>query len=646
MTIRIETLGSLRVRRDGEEMFDLPSQRIRCALLVYLAVEEIVTRDDVMTVLWPDKITEKARHSLSQALYELKQDLGDGWLDVRGERLATTAAVDLDATRFREAAESDRPEEALSHYGGPFLEGIHLVESFSFESWTDRVRARYERLHGRVRSAAVAAHRAGGGLDEALRMAREWVEHDPLDDEAQHVLIELLGATGRRTEALRQYRLYESVLAAELEVEPLEQTRALVESLRAGSGTGADPVPRPPSAPMAQRQTGGWSEKQLAREVAPGLEILRLLGQGVMSSVYLAREPALKRLVAVKVLRSELAEDGTSRLRFEREAQTAARVSHPNVATIYAVGALSSGAPYIAMEYVHGRTLAGHAAALGTIGTEEARRVIGEVASALAAAHAKGIVHRDVRPANVMIEDPSGRAVLTDFGVAAILATGDEPGPRLTKTGEIIGNPIYLSPEQLAGGQVAEEADVYSLGMLAYEILTTSARRGGPLVTAQLRSQGTRVSEVRPDVDPALEAVVERCLAPEPEHRPSAGELVRMLAGDHGKTLAVHPEPKSGLVRFLDTLRERRVPHTLGLYVGGTLVLYEVASQLAEDGVLSTSAFLVTLLFFPVGFAGATVIAWFHGKKGPQAVPRAEVLILSALLLVWIVLSFLIAGGG
>ena len=246
-----------------------------------------------------------------------------------------------------------------------------------------------------------------------------------------------------------------------------------------------------------------------------------------------------------------------------------------------------------------------------------------------------------------MIEDPSGRAVLTDFGVAAILATGDEPGARLTKTGEIIGNPIYLPPEQLAGGRVSEEADVYSLGMLAFEILTTSATRGGPLVTAQLRSQGTRVSEVRSDVNPGLETLVERCLAPEPEHRPSAAELVRMLPSDHGTTLVdVDPEPEGGFVRFLDTLRERRVPHTLGLYVGATVVMYEAANLLVADEIISQTAHIVILLFFPVGFAGSTVIAWFHGKKGPQTIPRVEVLILSALLLVWIVASVLIAGRG
>ena len=132
-----------------------------------------------------------------------------------------------------------------------------------------------------------------------------------------------------------------------------------------------------------------------------------------------------------------------------------------------------------------------------------------------------------------------------------------------------------------------------------------------------------------------------------PDFKAMTAELVRMLSSDHGGAVVdIGPESPSKIVRFLDTLRERRVPHTLGLYIGGTLVLYEVASQLRDDGVLPTSAFLITLLFFPVGFAGATVIAWFHGKKGPQRVPRAEVWILSTLVLVWIAASLFVTAGG
>ena len=276
-----------------------------------------------------------------------------------------------------------------------------------------------------------------------------------------------------------------------------------------------------------------WTEDQLNADLAPALQIVRPIGQGSLSNDFVAREAALKRLVAVKVLRREFADEQKARLRFEREAQAAARISHNHVATVFWVGQLSDEVPYIVQEYVRGRTLAEHLAATGPVPTAEVRRILSEIASGLAAAHEKRVIHRDVTPSNIMIEEQTGRALLTDFGLAATVTTGAESPVRITKTGEIIGNPMYLSPEQLAGGRATEEADIYSLGMLAYELLAYEPRStqvGQATTTAQLWGAGTEISELRDDIDSDFEELVSRCLSEKPGHRPSAADAAQGLS--------------------------------------------------------------------------------------------------------------------
>ncbi len=199
----------------------------------------------------------------------------------------------------------------------------------------------------------------------------------------------------------------------------------------------------------------------LARALAPEFELLRGLGSGRAAHVFLARELALKRLVAVKVLRPDVGEDETARGRFEREAHSAAGISHPRVPAVHRIGRLESGLPYIVQGYVEGRNLRDRLEAMGAAQPEEARLILADVAAALSASHSKGVIHRDVRPGNVMLERDTGHAFLTDFGLAAARDTGTQSDARLTQTGEILGDPHYASPEQLRGEKVTAQADVY-----------------------------------------------------------------------------------------------------------------------------------------------------------------------------------------
>jgi eukaryotic-like serine/threonine-protein kinase len=327
-------------------------------------------------------------------------------------------------------------------------------------------------------------------------------------------------------------------------------------------------------------------ELQLKKELAPSLELIRPLGRGEMAGVYLVREAALKRLVAVKVLAPAIARDATARLRFEREGQAIASIFQPNVITVFRVDRLSNEIPFLVMQYVKGKTLSDLLEAEGPIAVPQARRIIADLAAALAAAHKKGIVHRDVKPANVLIEEDTGKAILTDFGLATILTTGEEQQLHLTRTGEVIGDMAYMSPEQMMGRSLTELADIYSLGVLGYELLTQrkpfdrSAETGKATVAANL----PRISQLRPDVDAPLEALLHRCLSTNPAHRPSAADLVKQLTAPTATTAetAVPParkpdgvaveldesaEARTGLKGFFAELKRRRVVRVTGVYV-------------------------------------------------------------------------------
>jgi hypothetical protein len=275
-------------------------------------------------------------------------------------------------------------------------------------------------------------------------------------------------------------------------------------------------------------------EAELRETLEPRIQLLRQLGDGGMGRVYLARDPELRRLVAVKVLATALRDDPIARQRFTREARAAAAVSHPNVVTIHEVGTLpTSGAPYLIMQYVDGQSLLdelpdGHAP------EARARRIIGEIASALATAHARGLVHRDITPSNVVIDSESGRTVVLDFGIAAALDASAWGGTTtLTSVGTAIGTPAYMSPEQAAAEPVCPESDVYSLGLVAYELVSGErpfgVRSDLGMIAAHLRERPPSVLTRRPDLSPEFAELIDRCLTKDPGQRPAAAEIARAL---------------------------------------------------------------------------------------------------------------------
>jgi serine/threonine-protein kinase len=309
-----------------------------------------------------------------------------------------------------------------------------------------------------------------------------------------------------------------------------------------------------------QTELANALEERLRHELAPTLELVRLLGRGSAAVVYLAREPALRRLVAVKVLAPWLAHDRKARLRFEREAQAAARISHPNVVTVHWVGALSDDLPYIVMQYVKGRSMQERMRAEGPLEIEEVRRILADLASGLAAAHRQRIVHRDVKPANILFEEETGHIFLTDFGIAGVLASGSEEATLLTTAGHVLGDPKYVSPEQLEGRHVTELGDVYSLGLVGFELASGEspyqADGHAEMIAAHLTGEARSLSSLRPGVEAELERLLARCLERTPEHRPSTADIVRHLR--RVRELAGRGERASGAAAVPDASGEPR----------------------------------------------------------------------------------------
>jgi serine/threonine-protein kinase len=262
-------------------------------------------------------------------------------------------------------------------------------------------------------------------------------------------------------------------------------------------------------------------------------EIGQRLGVGGMSEVYAATDQRLGRQVAVKFLRAEV-DDPTARARIEGEARAAAALSHPNIVNVFDAGDYE-GRPYVVMELADSRSLADVIRDEGPLPPDRVRSIGAQVLAALAAAHAEGIVHRDVKPANILVSE-DGKVKLADFGIAKSFS---DAAAGLTGVGLVMGTPSYLSPEQASGRPATPRSDLYATGVVLFEALTGTPPFTGdtPLAVVAAHSNAP-VPDIRaaaPAVPASLAAVVERALAKEPADRfHDAGEMARALDGGPG----------------------------------------------------------------------------------------------------------------
>jgi serine/threonine protein kinase len=324
-------------------------------------------------------------------------------------------------------------------------------------------------------------------------------------------------------------------------------------------------------APVSSSEPHDELKERLARTLAGRYEIIRLLGRGGMAVVFLAQDLVLERQVAIKVLPPDLSHDVRLIPRFQQEAKTAAKLDHSNIIPIYRVES-EAGLNYFVMKYVNGSSLE-QLLEQGPIPIEIARRILREAALALGHAHQRGIVHRDVKPANIMIES-DGRVVLTDFGISKAL----DGNSALTGTGSIIGTPHYMAPEQAKGLAIDGRADQYGLGVVGHQILTGKQPFEGSshsILYKHVFEAPPRIFEVRPDAPADLCAALDRALSKEPERRfPSMEDFAAAVSGERtGPRTVVTTAVESRTGRKATKTQNRRMKVMAGSLIAAGLCL-------------------------------------------------------------------------
>jgi DNA-binding SARP family transcriptional activator/membrane-associated phospholipid phosphatase len=300
VSLRLQLLGGFRVHADGREVPALARQPRRAALLTYLAVEQDVAREAVITLLWPEAAPDRGRHALNQGVYYLRRMLGAEWVELRGDRCVVAPWVGTDVSDLERASAAGEHEEVLRLYAGPLLADTTLVATAEFDIWVDARRASIDRLHRRSRRRHLADLLAAGRTQDALACAESWCRLDPLEDEAQHRYMELLAAAGQRGAALRQFSAYRRLLD-EHGLQPLDETVALVDLLQRGE-TGPLPDLLPGRTAVAAPAAAGVSPVTQLDGDAGAAGVAARVGRRTGLAARLAGSPILRSRAGLAAL--------------------------------------------------------------------------------------------------------------------------------------------------------------------------------------------------------------------------------------------------------------------------------------------------------------------------------------------------------
>ena len=484
-------------------------------------------RDALIGVFWAELEQDRARSAVRQSLYRLRQFMGESTIETRGDdEVGVSAhAFRCDVRAFEDALQRGDREAALQLYRGDLLEGFYVPDAPEFERWLDQRRKELRQLASNAAWEVAEQEAAQGMTNAAGRWSRRARDLAPLDERLLRRVIKLLDGMGDRAGAVREYETFARRMADELELEPSPETRALVDRVREraeAAATGAPVSPRAVEqspagspAPTAFRDAG---QAGFGRAVADRYRIERELGVGGMATVYLARDLRHERDVAVKVLHPELAEHLGPR-RFLREIKIAANLTHPHIVPVYDSGS-ADGQLYYVMPFIDGESLRDRLDREGHLEVDEALRIARDVGEALAHAHGQGVVHRDIKPGNILLA--GSHALVADFGIARSPFLASDS--RLTTAGMALGTPLYMSPEQcMDSGEIDGRSDVYGLGCVLYEMLGGEPPFTGPvaesIVRQHVNSAPRPIVDLRASVPRHVSAAIAKALAKAPADR-------------------------------------------------------------------------------------------------------------------------------
>jgi WD40 repeat protein/DNA-binding SARP family transcriptional activator len=578
LTIRL--LGPFEVTVGGKPVFNFESDKVR-ALLAYLVVESDRphSRETLADFLWPDRPPGAGLSNLRHALTILRRAIADRQatpplllVSRQSIQFNTSANIWVDIYDFsQKIAQSEANggalqalDEAVALVRGSFLEGLSAGDSPALEEWLflRREQILTETLQGLFRMATYAELK--GEIEQALDYARRQVELAPWQERAYQQLMRLLALSGRRSDALAQFEVCRRRLAEELDVTPAQETVALYQRIRDGEF-------KPPLS-------------ELGRSHIRGYELGECIGVGHVGAVFRAYQPVVDREVAIKLILPQLASRPDFIRRFEAEARRVARLEHPHIVPLYDFWREPKGA-YLVMRWLRGGSLRGSLAE-GPWSAERGARLVDQIGAALAAAHLQGVVHRDVKPANILL-DEAGNGYLSDFGVATLAETVDgwEPHP----TSDTSGSLAYISPETAQGGTVTAATDVYSLGVVIFELLIGRHPFPGlspqELIHKHLTEPLPKVSTLRPELPAAVDEVIQQATAKSPEDRyPNTAALAQALHRALG--LSLHPSlilaQEAGIprnpYRGLQPFREADAPY----FFGREEMIRQLIARLAE----------------------------------------------------------------
>ena len=487
--VEFKMLGAVEVV-DAGGLLSLGGPQQRRVLAVLLSDPgTTLTYDRLLEVLWPDgQPPENARRTAISYVSRLRSALGDGWVTTTaaGYQLDISSAS-IDALRFVALVDGARNlpseraievlDEALALWRGPVFGDLHG------EWWALPAVSRLDELHLAAYADRIDALSAGGWDARALSEVQALVAAHPLRGPFVERLMRGLQASGRTDEALRAFQQHRNELIERTGLDPSDELIALDRSIAA---SGQLSIP----ADSVGRALRGY----VLRDV---------IGEGSFGTVYRATQPHVARDVAVKVVKRELADDRTFIHRFEAEARMVARLEHPHIVPLYDFWREPGGA-YLVFRLLRGGTAEQVMVGTGPFDLPRVTRLLEQIGGALGSADAAGVIHRDVKPANILFDD-DGEAYLTDFGIATAAADDASQGPSSRSYGRrSAGSPMYASPEQARDGLADARADQYALAATMWELLTGRPPFDGAtaadVIKAKLLSPLAPVRLLRPDV--------------------------------------------------------------------------------------------------------------------------------------------------